>query len=623
MKYRIIFISLMFTMIFCACSPTLQPQPTDTENSTTFQNLPTKQSPQEGIEPTGTLLPADVTSTPVVSEDDWAAVQKNGVLKIGTAADYPPFSYYNEANQLDGFDVALAREVAKRLGVTADINNFAFEGLISSLQSKQVDIVFAALSLTPSRLEIVDFSDIYYMGVDGLLAQADSAITSITSIDDFIGKRIAVQRSTVYQDWVETKLVQTGRVPPESLLVYDKVEDALRDLKENRCDIVMLDLIPAENAVNQGGVKLVGKGLFNQSMAAALRKDSTLTAKVNHTLQEILADGTMDILTNQYMGITNVSLPTQQPSTLTASECYNAMAFVANLSYDDADMSNPPIINPGVSFAKGWRIRNVGTCRWQYSYYMKYAYGNVPEAQMEGQPTSLPGQVDPGQEVDIYVNLVAPQASGTYQGFWNIFSSRNIPFGETVWVGITVNSSVPLPPVGAPFISSFYFNPTTIMTNQCAIVYWEVTGSINSTDLLQGNNIVWENTPSIGSYKVCPTTSGMVVYNLKVTGPGGDNSASAYLKVIDSKPVSPYILEFLASPSEFSLPACTDLQWNVSDAIHIELFQDDRQIRSNLPATGDYQFCANKAGEYVFRLVAHGQGGTEEFAIVSVVVHRD
>ena len=69
--------------------------------------------------------------TPV---DQWALIQKSGRMTVGTAADYPPFEYYNSRYQLDGFDIGLIREIGKQLGVKVEIKDYAFDGLYNALQ---------------------------------------------------------------------------------------------------------------------------------------------------------------------------------------------------------------------------------------------------------------------------------------------------------------------------------------------------------------------------------------------------------------------------------------------------------------------------------------------------------
>ena len=70
------------------------------------------------------------------TDDSWDKVQKAGKLLVGTSADYAPFESYNDQYQIDGFDIALINEIAKQLGVTVELNDFAFDGLGGAVQHR-------------------------------------------------------------------------------------------------------------------------------------------------------------------------------------------------------------------------------------------------------------------------------------------------------------------------------------------------------------------------------------------------------------------------------------------------------------------------------------------------------
>src|SRR4051812_32278438 len=84
-------------------------------------------------------------------DDDWARIKAAGKIVVGTSANYPPFEFYDSNYQLDGFDIALFKEVGKRLGIEVEFNDFAFDGLLDALRLKQVDAAIGAISVTPDR----------------------------------------------------------------------------------------------------------------------------------------------------------------------------------------------------------------------------------------------------------------------------------------------------------------------------------------------------------------------------------------------------------------------------------------------------------------------------------------
>jgi heat shock protein HslJ len=113
------------------------------------------------------------------------------------------------------------------------------------------------------------------------------------------------------------------------------------------------------------------------------------------------------------------------------------MDFVEDLNYDDEDLTNFPIVDPGQAFQKGWRIRNSGTCIWNSTYFIRFIRGD----QMSGQPAAILGGVDPGQTYDMYVDLVAPAAIGKHVGYWQMHNTENQAFGQTVWVAVEIRDS--------------------------------------------------------------------------------------------------------------------------------------------------------------------------------------
>ncbi|MEA3440743.1 MAG: transporter substrate-binding domain-containing protein [Chloroflexota bacterium] len=420
---------------------------------------------------------------PVAQDDSWQRVQDAGVLRVATSADYPPFSYYNQDYAIDGFDAALIREIGSKLGVQVDISDYAFEGLEETLQVGQADTVIAALSVTPDRENIIDFSNIYYVGEDGVLARDDSGIGSITEIGQFAGKRVGVQKLSVYETWVQETLIGNGIISPDMLFSYAKPEHAVNDLKSGQLELVMMDLQPAVLTLSDPELKLAGQGLNQQRFAIAVPKGANaLKAHIDQALLTLQNEGRVEQLAQTYLGLrpediippptpvpTQVptEIPTQAPTQVptagptpvpTPAPCIDAMEFIEDLNYDDEDLTNFPKFYPGEAFQKGWRIKNTGTCAWDSSFYINYVRGSEPAAQMGGQPTHILGLVQPGQNYDMYVDLVAPQAAGKYVGYWQMHNTTGTPFGQTIWVAVQVRkietptptATTPVEPTQAP-----------------------------------------------------------------------------------------------------------------------------------------------------------------------------
>ena len=388
---------------------------------------------------------------PLAAQDDsWEKVQAAGVLRVATSADYPPFSYQNQDFMIDGFDPALIREIGNKLGVQVQITDYAFDGLGAVLEVGQADVAIAAISMTSERGAFVDFSNVYYVGKDGILARAGSGIERIDQIPQFGGKRVGVQKRSVYEAWAQKYLVDLGVIPQDKLFAYAKPEHAVNDLKLDRLDVVIMDLQPAVQTLADPELKLVGQGLNQQLLAIALPKGSeALKAQIDQALLTLQNEGRVTQLAQTYLGLRPEDIippPTPEP---TQAPCVDAMQFVDDLNYDDKDLTEFPVLDPGKTFQKGWRIKNTGTCIWNNAYFIKYVHGNNPAAQMGGQPTTIKNAVEPGRTYDMYVDQFAPKVAGKYVGYWQMHNAAGVPFGQTIWVAIEVRDTAP----GAPTVT--------------------------------------------------------------------------------------------------------------------------------------------------------------------------
>jgi ABC-type amino acid transport substrate-binding protein len=411
-------------------------------------------TPAPGVKPAATA-----TSAAPQNDDVWNRIVANKKIVVGASWDYPPFASVDSNFQVVGFDMALIQEIGRRLKIPIDIQNYAFDGLSDALQLNQVDLAIAAISVTPERAGQMSFSPVYYVNETAVLARNDSQVVSITDISQLAGLRVGVQRGTTYEDMAKNLLVNTGLIHADQLLSYAKADESVQDLVSKRVDLVVTGLATASYYSSKLGLKVVGKGFNQQNLAVAMRLGTPrLKAEIDRVMGDMLTDGTILALIQQYLqndvaGVlpspTPLSLPiaTLAPpaATLVPPVCVNGMKFVSDITLPDNNMKTPPYIKSGTGFVKTWRVQNTGTCTWTTHYRLVYAYGNVAAAQMTGQPLNLPGNVLPGQSVDLSVTLIAPTQLQSYQGFWQLENANGGTFGQTIWVGITTISDSATP----------------------------------------------------------------------------------------------------------------------------------------------------------------------------------
>ena len=569
--------------------------------------------------PTATPIPPTVPT----ASDPWERIRTSGKIVAGTSMDYPPFAFYNDAFQPEGFDVALIREIAQVLGVQVELKDMAFDGLAGALQMQQIDLAIAAISVTPEREGTFDFSNVYFVSDDAILANQNLNITSITSVAQMAPYRVGVQRSSVYERWLQEALVAPGLMPAENLLIYQQATQAVDDVRNGRIDLVVLDAPPAQTAVLAGGVKIVGQGLNPQRLAIALVNGATTTqTQLNNALTQLQNSGRLNALVQQYLGLRPediLPLPTPPPvtptpfPTATAVPCIDQMTFVQDLNLDDNNMTSPPEIPAGQPFRKWWRIRNSGTCTWDSRYALVFVSGNTPAAQMGGQPAAIQGTVVPGQTYDIYVDLVSPLAPGTYQAFWTMRNPQGRNFGDRIWAGIRVPSPATSTPIATQTPAAnieFTVDRTNIIAGECVNFRWNVSGATGVFFYQRGQN--WQNNPvpASSTRTECPPQT--AVYELRVVRQ--DNSVEVRETTIFAQPGrrAPTGHRLTATPpNQVTLGQCVTLNWWVEGQVsNVRLLRDNTVLWQSAPVNGSTSDCPPQVGIVTYRIEATGPGGT-------------
>ncbi len=568
------------------------------------------------------------TETPTPAADNWQRIQQSGKIIVGTSADYPPFESYDQNFQLTGFDIELMKAIAERLGVKPEIRDFAFEGLYDAAKLGQIDIAISAISVTERREEYVRFSNVYLVSEDAFLVDAKSDI-KISSPRDLASLRVGVQAGTVYERWVQETLIDTGLMPAKKMFTYTKLDDAIRDLTQGRIDTVMLDKLVADDYVTRGGVKIAASGLDRQNYALAMPPSSPgLATLVNKALVDLQNDGTIAALAKKYLNLSPEDIPatpTPEPATPTPAPaaptatprppagCTDGMAWVADLNYDDKNMTAPPVIPPGQPFTKSWRIRNTGTCTWDSTYYLGYVQGNTPAAQMGGQPTNIKGTVAPGATYDISVNLVAPVQPGVYQGFWQMNNGKGVPFGQRIYVGITVPPQATVTPVptSTPTTGiSFTVNTTNITSGQCVTFSWSVTNATAVYFYALGQPWQQNGVPGVSQSVQCPPVT--TTYELRVIQPSGQVVLQQITINVTQAVNAPKINRFTVSPqNQITLGQCVEIQWQVQGSVSsVTITRNNGSLWDNAPLSGTQSDCPPNTGSYTYAISATGPGGT-------------
>ena len=228
------------------------------------------------------------------------------VLQVGTNAEFSPFEYVNpdDNKTIEGFDIDLISAIAEDQGMTVEINNMEFDGLVMAVQSGQLDAAIAGMSVTPDRAEQVAFTDTYYDAGLNIAVAADNE--EIKSEEDLAGKVVASQQGTTGAAKCE-ELKAAGVVAEVKLL--PNINVCMMDMANGAVDAVIMD-IPVNNkyvAAHPEETKIAAEFVVpegeEEQFAIAVAKDNTeLLEKLNAGLANVKENGTFDELMDKYFG---------------------------------------------------------------------------------------------------------------------------------------------------------------------------------------------------------------------------------------------------------------------------------------------------------------------------------
>ena len=219
-----------------------------------------------------------------------------GKLTVATSPDFAPYEFYaidEDGNPtLSGFDMDLAQYIADYMGLELEIVTVDFDGVLSELQTKSVDLGMAGLSPDEKRESIMDFSDIYYMGGQSLVTVKDNA--------DKYNSFEAINKSDV------TVGAQTGSIqldlanentPDADIVSLPKVTDIISELISGKMDAAYIETVVAESyQKNYPELEIVMEVPYDtEGSAIGVCKDNPeLLAAVNEAIAAATEDGSLD-----------------------------------------------------------------------------------------------------------------------------------------------------------------------------------------------------------------------------------------------------------------------------------------------------------------------------------------
>lgn len=222
-----------------------------------------------------------------------AAYAQQAVIKIAATPTAVPFNFLDtKTNTLDGVMIDVAKALTKEMGVTPEFSAIPFGTLIPSLQTKKIDMISSAFAKTPTRAEVVDFSDLVLTYKEVLIVPSKDT-TPYRTYADLKGKVVGVQMGTSYVE--PLKQVQGFK----ELKMYDTMPDIVRDIALGRLEAGFGDGPVIAHHVKVGASKQVRlvdtyESQLATDISIAVRKgDKELLDKTNAALAKLRANGTL------------------------------------------------------------------------------------------------------------------------------------------------------------------------------------------------------------------------------------------------------------------------------------------------------------------------------------------
>ena len=231
------------------------------------------------------------------------AAHSQEVLKVGSTPTGSPFTFLDtKTNSIQGVMVDIVRAVGKEAGFEVTIEPMAFSALIGSLNAKRIDLISAAMFITPPRQEIVSFSDPVYRYGEGVMVLKDDPKQYVT-LEDMKGMTVGVQIGTAFVEPIQ----KSGFF--KEVKLYDNPPDMMRDANAGRIQAGFMDYPIAVSILKAGNhpnlrMATSYKPTVMGSLGIAARKDNPeLIQRINTAIKTLQDKGEIEkILTKWDLG---------------------------------------------------------------------------------------------------------------------------------------------------------------------------------------------------------------------------------------------------------------------------------------------------------------------------------
>jgi polar amino acid transport system substrate-binding protein len=234
------------------------------------------------------------------ADNSLQAILNKKKLVMGLDDSFPPMGFRNEKNEIVGYDVDLAKEVAKRLGVELVLQPIDWAAKEQELNTGEIDCIWNGFTITEERKKNVLYTPPYLRNAQVIVVKTDSPINTIA---DLAGKTVGTQAGSSSVEAIDG--APEFKASLKNVLEFKDFLTALMDLDVGGIDAVVIDLVVANDNINRSGknFRILDERLDEEEFGIGFRKsDNALCGKVWEILLEMANDGTVARITSEWMG---------------------------------------------------------------------------------------------------------------------------------------------------------------------------------------------------------------------------------------------------------------------------------------------------------------------------------
>jgi polar amino acid transport system substrate-binding protein len=228
------------------------------------------------------------------------SAKDENVLRVGIDDTYPPMEYKDDAGANAGFDIEVANALGEKLGMKVEFVTTAWTAIFSALDANKYDCIISSLSITEERKKTLSYTRPYISNSQVIVVKKDTQ--GISSEKDLGGKIVCVQMGTTSDESCKEFMKKT---PFKDYKQYEKMTEALSELKIGRVDALVTDLVVAKYFVakDPDSYTIVDTTLPKEPIGVAVKKANTdLSAKLDKALEDIMKDGTLKKISEKWFG---------------------------------------------------------------------------------------------------------------------------------------------------------------------------------------------------------------------------------------------------------------------------------------------------------------------------------